>query len=366
MSELPREVAPGVHVLVLPTPFHVGDVNAVLVQAERLTLVDCGPATTAAFGSLERQLAVLGVALTDLDLLLLTHPHPDHFGTAAEIVRRTGVRVAGPAAGAPVFEGWTRWAQEADAGIGAELARHGMPADVVSSQHLWGFVQHALAEDVVLDERLVEGDVVDLGDRRLDALLLPGHSPADMAFVDADARLLLAGDVLVSRMGSNALPQRITEPWDGPRPRSLRDYRRSLQRVAELDVAVTVGGHGAPFAGHRELVRERLEAQDRRAARLLGLLAHGPRTAHELSRELWGAKALQQPYATMSMVLGHLDLLADAGAVVEQDCDGVSRFASARERAFTGVDRVPPTPPRVRRTLEIAHLGSIQEGGARW
>jgi uncharacterized protein YycO len=41
---------------------------------------------------------------------------------------------------------------------------------------------------------------------------------------------------------------------------------------------------------------------------------------------MWGNVAVTQAYLTLSEVLGHLDLLVEAGQAVEQEADGVSRF----------------------------------------
>ena len=69
---------------------------------------------------------------------------------------------------------------------------------------------------------------------------------------------------------------------------------------------------------------------DRRARKLHGLIAERPRTAHELAQELWGNVAVTQAYLTLSEVLGHVDLLLDDGRVVQEETDGVVRFAAAR------------------------------------
>ncbi len=42
---------------------------------------------------LEKKLANLGIAASDIKYLLLTHHHDDHTGFAAELVRQTGCRV---------------------------------------------------------------------------------------------------------------------------------------------------------------------------------------------------------------------------------------------------------------------------------
>ena len=44
---------------------------------------------------------------------------------------------------------------------------------------------------------------------------------------------------------------------------------------------------------------------------------------------MWGNVAVTQAYLTISEVLGHVDLLLNAGRAVEQEDEGVVRFAAA-------------------------------------
>ena len=44
---------------------------------------------------------------------------------------------------------------------------------------------------------------------------------------------------------------------------------------------------------------------------------------------MWGDVAVTQAFLTISEVLGHVDLLIDAGRVVERENGGVARFEAA-------------------------------------
>lgn len=66
--------------------------NAALLRGDGLVLVDAG--NIGGLGILERALARHGVTFRDLDLILLTHAHADHFGDAPLIRERTGVPIA--------------------------------------------------------------------------------------------------------------------------------------------------------------------------------------------------------------------------------------------------------------------------------
>jgi hypothetical protein len=95
-----------------------------------------------------------------------------------------------------------------------------------------------------------------------------------------------------------------------------------------MNLRVVFPGHGDPVDDHRALIDERMRLHDRRARKLHGLVAERPRTAHELAQELWGNVAVTQAYLTLSEILGHMDLLVDAGQVFERDEEGVVRFAA--------------------------------------
>jgi hypothetical protein len=56
---------------------------------------------------------------------------------------------------------------------------------------------------------------------------------------------------------------------------------------------------------------------ERRAERIHGILAARPRTAHTVAGEIWGERALAQPFLTLCEVLGHVDLLAADGRARE-------------------------------------------------
>ena len=87
----------------------------------------------------------------------------------------------------------------------------------------------------------------------------------------------------------------------------------------------------------------------RRADKLAGLIAERPRTAYELAQELWGNVAVTQAFLTLSEVLGHVDLLIDAGLVREVAEGDVVRFEATGWRRGYDLRRERPrldrTPP---------------------
>jgi len=87
---------------------------------------------------------------------------------------------------------------------------------------------------------LVDGDVVDLGDRAFEVLHLPGHSPGSIGLWDAAGGVLFSGDAL----------------YDGPLLDELDGcdipaYVDTVKRLRDLPVTAVHGGHEPSFGRQR-------------------------------------------------------------------------------------------------------------------
>jgi glyoxylase-like metal-dependent hydrolase (beta-lactamase superfamily II) len=85
-----------------------------------------------------------------------------------------------------------------------------------------------------------EGHVIDLGDRHLEVLHLPGHSSGSIGLWEASTATLFSGDTV----------------YDGPLIDSLpgnrrSEYAKSMRRLLDLPVRVVHAGHEPSFDGLR-------------------------------------------------------------------------------------------------------------------
>jgi glyoxylase-like metal-dependent hydrolase (beta-lactamase superfamily II) len=317
-----------IHALPIPTPFAVGRVNCYLVDDEPLTLVDTGPNSGTSLTALEAALGEHGRRIEDLERIVITHQHMDHFGLLSILVDRSGAEVC-------ALDSLARWlarfrdsTEEDDAFAEAIMRRHGIPADMVLVLRALSRQFRAWGADARATTLLADGGTLGFAARAWMIHHRPGHSPTDTVFHDERSGELIAGDHLIKHISSNPL---LTRPpdGDGERPKALVAYIASMKATQAMEVSVVLPGHGEAFGDHRALIDERLRMHDRRARKLLGLIAERPRTAYELAQELWGNVAVTQAYLTLSEVLGHMDLLLDDGRAVEVEQDGVVQFATA-------------------------------------
>jgi glyoxylase-like metal-dependent hydrolase (beta-lactamase superfamily II) len=331
-AALQRAADAGVHCLAIPTPFAVGRVNAYLIEDDPLTLIDSGPNSAKALDELEQALAARGHRIEDLELLVITHQHIDHFGLAAILARRSGAEVAA-LQGLDRRLGDFRTEADLDDRFAARIMlRHGVPTDVVTALRAVSASFRAWGCTVQVTRPLADGETLELRDRTLRVLHRPGHSPSDTVFWDERRAQLIAGDHLLGHISSNPLlarPLEVEGDYDGRRPQALVTYLASLERTKAMDLELVLPGHGEAIVDHAALIDERFRLHERRAEKMHRLIAKQPRTAYEMAHELWGNVAVTQAYLTISEVLGHIDLLLDAGRVVEREEDGVVRFAAA-------------------------------------
>lgn len=143
--------------------------------------------------------------------ILLTHAHFDHVGGLAELKEMTG---------APIY-------------THAEAAEQLRMADRAAA--LWGFQLDAPPEPDVLIE---EGQVIEVGQLRLEVLLTPGHAPGHVSFYVRDDGVLFDGDVLFQQgIGRTDLP-------GGDYALLMKSIREQILTLP--DETSIYPGHGAP------------------------------------------------------------------------------------------------------------------------
>jgi glyoxylase-like metal-dependent hydrolase (beta-lactamase superfamily II) len=320
----------GIRLMRIPTPFQVGRVNTYLLEDQPLTLVDSGPNSGKALDELERQLQALGHRIEDIELVIVTHQHIDHLGLVDIVAKRSGAEVAAIDVAVPFMENFGGDAERDDEEAAALMRRHGISEEVVTALRQVTGSFRAWGSKVKVTRPLRDGELLELRDRKLEVQHRPGHSPSDTIFWDADRRILIAADHLIKHISSNPL---ISRPLDGSadRTQALVTYLESLKLTRELPAEIVLSGHGEPITDHVELIDQRLAMHQRRAEKFYALIAEQPRTGHELAQALWGDVAVTQAFLTLSEVIGHVDLLVNAGHVREEEDGQVVRYAATSE-----------------------------------
>lgn len=141
---------------------------------QNCTLLWCGQTNKAVIvdpgGEMELLLDLIEKTGVNLEKILLTHGHLDHVGAAGLMAKHLGVPILGP----------HRDDEFLLQALPSQSVTFGFPPIPAFSPAQW----------------LAKGDVIDVGEIRLEVLHCPGHTPGHLVYYAPQDRLAQVGDVL--------------------------------------------------------------------------------------------------------------------------------------------------------------------------
>lgn len=179
---------------------------------------------------LER-LAEHGVLPQDVRLILITHGHGDHFGSAAELHQRTGAPVAVHALDADALRRGAHDPKSLRATNKLVELLMNIPGTQFAGQAIPVEPDIVFEDEWHLDEYGVAGRVVPT----------PGHTPGSVSVVLDSGEVVLGDMVMGALMGLLPKPGAPLVAWD------LERNWESLRQLAALSPPVIYASHGGPF-----------------------------------------------------------------------------------------------------------------------
>ncbi|WP_420394342.1 MBL fold metallo-hydrolase [Acuticoccus sp.] len=176
--------------------------------------------------------------------LLVTHAHVDHVGSAAEFA---GDILMHPAE-ADLLAEPTDWSLTFDTATDERkrtLQASGFDTEgslIAALPHDGFDPARWTIEPARVTATVDEGDTIDLGDRRLTVLHLPGHTPGSIGLLEEATGTLVGGDAIYDGLIIDTLPESDRAP-----------YAATMRRLRELDVRTVHGGHRESF-GREKLI----------------------------------------------------------------------------------------------------------------
>ena len=211
------ELAPGVHQLY---GFPKYGINWYLLED---VLVDAG-------GKPDKRRILKQLRGRKVTAHALTHAHPDHQGASHAVCTELGIPF---------------WVHSDDVEVAEkpELMMERQPPKPLNKLMFRMFAGPAHKVDRVL----VEGDEV----AGFQVLHTPGHAAGHVSFWRESDRVLIAGDVL-NTMHPFTMKRGLREPLDVFTPDPPLN-RKSIKRLAELEPALLLVGHGPPLRDPQQL-----------------------------------------------------------------------------------------------------------------
>lgn len=198
-----------------------------IANDDSLTVVDMA-LSAADVDKLEAGLKTRGWTLDNVQRILITHAHMDHVGGLAELQKRCpDAQTYAHQRSAPVIRG-------------EEALTFADPSTLRGFARFMHRFLRGVDEPSRVDKELQDGDALDEVLPGLQVVHLPGHSFGHSGFWWPEKRVLIGGDVMMNYPWGLRMPLRAPSPdWE--------ECKRSIHKVAEMNVDVLCLGHGQPI-----------------------------------------------------------------------------------------------------------------------
>ena len=305
----------------IPVPIPNNPLRYVLVYAFETDrgpyLVDAGWNTDDAYDTLVSGLSEAGFAVGDVQGVMVTHIHPDHYGLAGRVREASGAWVALHPADAALIEG--RYDEPADLieKMGAMLRRDGAPPDEIATLQNASMPIRSWVWAVTPDVLIEDGDKPEVPGWDLTAIWTPGHSPGHVCLYESNLRLMLSGDHVLPRITPNIS----FHPQAGPDP--LGDFLASLDKVAAYEADEVLPAHEYRFADLRGRVGELKGHHQARFDEVIHAIRSGHTSVWEIASRMTWSRPWEQIQGWMRRAaagetLAHLNYLQRLGVVSEE------------------------------------------------
>ncbi|MGQ9720322.1 MAG: MBL fold metallo-hydrolase [Candidatus Jordarchaeum sp.] len=287
--------------------------NVYIIMGDEIALIDTGPGDPKSLQTISDSLNDIGLELKDIDKIINTHEHVEHFAGDEEIKKTSGALVSAHKKAANIIQNFTKYVSELFNAIrGAELE----PRMKAVAERYLSFQSSINSSKV--EKPLRNGDVVDLGPFVFDVIHTPGHAPGHVCFYDEKRKILFSGDhvlgvgtpfvgygitdLLIDRVANKLGIKKVEHG-------NMTDYLNSLEHILTLDIKTILPAHGPIITEPYRKIRDDLDRKLLREQMILKALERGEDTLEGLTQKAYGS--FQLDYLLKGSTLAYIDRLLE-------------------------------------------------------
>ncbi|MEI2612136.1 MAG: MBL fold metallo-hydrolase [Candidatus Promineifilaceae bacterium] len=296
----------------------------IISDGQHRILVDCGSGMEQSNQDLLHGLEAIGqtygepIHLADIDQIILTHGHIDHFG------------------GLPFVRQFT----QAPVGIhllDLRVISHHEERMIVAARHLENYLVEAGVSDqyrvnlmqmytfaktfyrsTPIDFLLTEDEPLN---GNIQVYHVPGHCPGLICLQIDD--ILLTTDHILSKTTPHQAPERITHNM------GLGHYLDSLKKIEKLDgVRLGLGGHEKPMEDVRGRIQAIRQAHQERLNKVMDI-CHEPKSIADISKELFGSVSSYHVLLALEETGAHVEYLYQRGELLADNIEAIEHHQTS-------------------------------------
>jgi glyoxylase-like metal-dependent hydrolase (beta-lactamase superfamily II) len=318
-----QPIAENIYQIRLPLPFALNHVNCYLLRDEDgWTMLDTGLNWPESQQAWQAAFAELQIDEKQLHRIILTHMHPDHFGSAGYFQERTGAPVyMSPREAELARTVWIEdgWREELSSGFWQRAGVTGAVLETVTTT-TDRLRQRTMPHPVIV-EHLLPDTTIAVAGRDWQILHAPGHADGQIIFYDAAEQLLLSGDQVLMKITPNI------GLWPTTEANPLERYLYSLTQLAALPVRIAWPGHGRAITEWSARLAELQSHHQQRLAKMMDATAGGA-SALTVAQRVFNFDKFSDHEVRFAVAetLAHLEYLQGQGELQQERVDGIDFY----------------------------------------
>jgi glyoxylase-like metal-dependent hydrolase (beta-lactamase superfamily II) len=291
-------------------PNFIGNVY-VISDGESRLLVDTGSPMPNSNQNLVAAMAQIGekfgepIELKDIDKILITHGHTDHFGGLPFVREHTDAPVGVHILDRRILSHYEERVVVAAKGLAVFLAASGISETAQAATMQMYMMTKSIYRSGPVSFELAEGQTLE---ENIEVFHVPGHCPGQVCLGVDD--VMLVADHVLSRITPHQSPESLTLNM------GLGHYLESLAKVEKFsNVRLALGGHEDPIDDLPGRVKEIKDSHDDRLNKVMEICKQ-PSSTLAVSKGLFGKVGGYTVLLALEEAAAHVEYLYQRGELV--------------------------------------------------
>lgn len=304
--------------------------NVYAVGEGPVTLIDIGLKLPGALEIVQKKLRLAGFEINDIERIIITHGHLDHFGLANQI-RKVATH---PVECFIHMEDKWRVSREnlrikvLKEKVEKLRAMVGMPQkEMEGAKKRFSLFKELF--DPLDEVSIMEDGTEFVGNGyHLEVIHTPGHTPGTCCVYESQQKILFSGDHIIKHVTPNPLMIIDRDHLSDPNYKSLKSYFDSLSKLTKVDARFVFPGHGEHIDDLSGIISSYVAHHQHRMDLVWNAINKKTRPIYDLIDDVFPNVPEDDTLLAISEILVHLEMLIDEGRAELYDAGPPSLFCA--------------------------------------
>lgn len=292
---LVEEIGYDIWKITLRQPYNE-NVHCYLIKREKITLIDVGHNSPISYFDLVNGLKLLNLNPIDIEQIILTHSHIDHYGGLVYSDANFNARIFGYKGFNElmnnIFEYLNLWKN-----IPHEISKHcpELKSFIYGNSDFYNNYFNT-SKTFNINVELFERDIIDLGNDELEVIYTPGHSNDHLCLLHKSSGYLFSGDVVLDYG-----PPLVSLTND-----DIDKFLKSLDSLNKLFITKILPGHGNVISTPKQAITNSINRVINQMEQIYDAISAGSNTLLDIALKIGKDQTKPSIILNLSIILTYL------------------------------------------------------------